>query len=440
MALRGSDLAAAIRRLVDLRAGKGEVDDIDHLANRRVRLLDELLTDELRKGLHKLRQVVQDRLQKAVSSRPGGERRPSLLRPRELVQHRAVSATLDYFFTRSDLSQIVDQTNPLAQLTHARRLTAIGPGGVDRKRARFDVRDVHLSHHGRICPIETPEGEAIGLILHLALHASLDEQGFLIAPYRKVVGGIIQEQVTYLRDEEESLCVAPADVPRNEKHITARHVIARSKGDFVEVPAEEVTHIGVSPQQMVGVSAGLIPFLEHDDANRALMGSNVQRQAVPLLITEAPIVATGMEEPAARHSSLVVKAEVAGVVRQIDARRIRIDDRDYHLRKFAALAGGTCQNQKPIVKVGEAVQAGQVIADGAATHQGELALGRNVLVAFMPWEGYNFEDAVILSERLAERDAFTSIHIEEYEVELRDNRLGEERFTARVPEPRRGPC
>ena len=430
LTLRGDDLARALRYLLDLYAGKGEVDDIDHLANRRVRLLDELLAEEVRESLFKLRRVVQDRMRKAAQR--------ELIRPRDLVNPKVVAAAIDHFFSRSELSQLVDQTNPLAQLTHERRLPAAGPGGVDRKRARFEVRDVHASHHGRLCPIETPEGDAVGLICHLALYAGLDEHGFLITPYRTVKEGRLGDEVRHLRaDEEEGQAIAPADVltgpNRPGQPLPGERVMARCRGDFQPASIGEVRLLGVSPGQQMGISTGLIPFLEHDDANRALMGSNMQRQAVPLLVTEAPLVATGLEAEAARQSALVVRAEVDGVVTRVDARRIAVGDRVHALRKFQVSTAGTCLNQKPIVAVGQQVRTGQVIADGPATREGELALGRNVLVAFMTWEGYNFEDAIVLSERLIHEDTFTSIHIEEFECELRDNRNGDEAFTNKVP-------
>jgi DNA-directed RNA polymerase subunit beta len=435
-ALTADDVARAIRYLLDLRAGRGEFDDVDHLQNRRVRLIDELLGEEVRKSLFKMRRVVQDRLRKSENKadRPSDEKKT--LRPSDLVNPRAVASAVEHFFARSEFSQPVDLTNPLAQLTHCRRLTAAGPGGVDRKRARFDVRDVHVSHLGRLCPIETPEGEAIGIISHLALFAAVDDLGFLVTPYRDVHGGVIGERVSSLRPDEEAGPIAPADVlaGRNAagERLPSDRVMARAGGDFEPFDPPAVRHVGVSPAQQVGVSAALIPFLEHDDANRALMGSNMQRQAVPLLRPEAPVVATGLEREAARQSSLVVRAEAAGVVTHVDARCVVVD-RVYPLRKFAA-ASGVCLNQRPAVTVGQRVKAGDVIADGPATSGGELALGRNVLVAFMTWQGYNYEDAIVLSERLVRDDVFTSLHVEEFTCDLREGRAGEEeRFTADVP-------
>ena len=332
---------------------------------------------------------------------------------------------------------MVDQTNPLAQLTHERRLSALGPGGLNRKRAGFEVRDVHISHYGRICPIETPEGTNIGLISSLSIYAGVDEYGFLITPYRRVGKRKLAEGrdgVVELRaDEESQAYLAPADTPSDGSKITQDRVIARIGGDFSYVNADSVQYIDISPKQMVGVSAGLIPFLEHDDANRALMGSNMQRQAVPLLVTEPPLVATGLEKDVARNSGMVVRAERGGTVTYVDAERIKVDEREYLLRKFVGLNERTCLNQKPIVKIGQKVKEGAVLADGAATYQGELSLGRNVLVAFMSWEGYNFEDAIIISEKLVKEDTYTSIHIEEFEIEIRETKLGREEFTRDIP-------
>src|SRR5262249_31252585 len=301
-------------------------------------------------------------------------------------------------------------------------------------RAGFDVRDVHISHYGRICPIETPEGTNIGLISHLSIYAGVDEYGFLITPYRTVKHRKLTDDVKQLRAHEESFAhLAPADAPTDGQKITQDRIIARIGGDFASVPSDQVQYIDVSPKQMVGVSAGLIPFLEHDDANRALMGSNMQRQAVPLLVTEPPIVSTGLEKDVAYNSGMVVRAEKGGTVTFVDATRIRVDEREYALRKFTGLNEHTCLNQKPIVRVGQKVKKGQVLADGAATHKGELSLGRNVLVAFMSWDGYNFEDAIIISEKLVENDTYTSIHIEEFEIEIRETKLGKEEFTRDIP-------
>jgi len=424
--LRAEDLVEAVRYLMRLRRGEGQVDDIDHLGNRRVRTLDELAGDELRKGFLKLRRTVQERM----SLREGKD-----LSPRSLINSRTISAAIDYFFARSDLSQVVNQTNPLSQLSHLRRLTAMGPGGLNRKRAGFEVRDVHISHYGRICPIETPEGPNIGLITNLSVFAAVDELGFLITPYREVKKGKPTGKVVYLRaDQEEGHTLAPADIFRHQRP-SGNHgeVTARRDGEFVTCPVTQLEYVDVSPLQIVGISSSLIPFLEHDDANRALMGANMQRQAVPLLTCEPPLVATGMERVVAEHSGMVVRAEEDGVVTYVDSRRIVIGERTYHLTKFARLNEGTCLNQRPVVRVGERVKRGQVIADGPSTCRGELALGKNVLVAFMPWDGYNFEDAILVSERLIKEDLFTSVHIEEFEVQVRETKLGREEFTRDIP-------
>jgi DNA-directed RNA polymerase subunit beta len=425
MTLKALDYLNAIRYVLKLRAGEGHIDDIDHLGNRRVRTIDELASDELRKGFLKLRRTVQERM---------SIRDQQDMTPRTLINPKSISAAIEYFFGRGELSQVVDQTNPLSQLTHERRLSALGPGGLNRKRAGFDVRDVHISHYGRICPIETPEGTNIGLISHLSIYATVDDYGFLVTPYKKIHQRKLTNKVENLRaDEEAQLHLAPADAPVDGGALAADRIIARFGGDFESVSSDKIQYMDVSPKQMVGVSAGLIPFLEHDDANRALMGSNMQRQAVPLLITEPPLVSTGLEKAVAQNSGMVVRAEKAGTVTYVDSTRIRVDEREYVMRKFVGLNEHTCQNQKPIVKVGQKVKAGQVIADGAATRNGELSLGRNVLVAFMSWEGYNFEDAIIISERLVENDTYTSIHIEDFEIEIRETKLGKEEFTRDIP-------
>ncbi len=433
MTLRADDLIAAIQYLNKLRANDPsvEIDDIDHLGNRRLRTIDELASDELRKGFLKLRRTVQERMSlKDIED----------MTPRSLVNPKSISAAIEYFFGRGELSQVVDQTNPLSMLTHERRLSALGPGGLNRKRAGFEVRDVHISHYGRICPIETPEGTNIGLISSLAIYAGVDDYGFLVTPYHKVKNGKLEfdkegKAVTeWLRaDQEHEARLAPADVTIENGKLTGESVIARYHGDFQIIPCDQVQYIDVAPSQMVGVSAGLIPFLEHDDANRALMGSNMQRQAVPLLITDPPLVGTGMEVEAAHNSSMIVKARTKGTVTYADARRIEIGGDVYNLRKFVGLNERTCQNQKPIVTVGDKIEKGQVIADGAATYQGELALGRNVLVAFMAWDGFNFEDAIIISEELVQNDVYTSIHIEEFDIEIRETKLGREEFTRDIP-------
>ncbi len=427
MTLRPEDFIESIRYIMKLRAGEGLVDDIDDLGNRRLRTIDELSGDEIRKGFLKLRRTVQERM---------SIKDPKEMTPRTLINTKSVSSAIEFFFGRSELSQVVDQTNALSTLAHERRLSALGPGGLNRKRAGFEVRDVHISHYGRICPIETPEGTNIGLIAQLSIFAAVDEYGFLITPYRKVSRSKITDEVVNLRaDEDLAAVLAPADVPQDDnKKIKGTTVLSRQGGDFREVAPEDVTYCDVSPKQLVGVSASLIPFLEHDDANRALMGSNMQRQAVPLLRPEPPIVATGMEKPVAQNSGLVVRTKRAGTVTYVDSQRIIIDDEDeYELRKYVGMNERTCLNQTAIVRQGQKVKKGQIVADGAGTNQGELALGKNVLVGFMAWDGFNFEDAILISESLLKDDRFTSIHIEEFDVEIRETKLGREEFTRDIP-------
>ena len=427
MILRSEDFVNSMKYMIKLRNNEGYTDDIDHLGNRRLRTIDELAADELRKGFLKLRRTVQERMSLKDPNEIG--------KIAELVNSKSISSAIDFFFGRGELSQVVDQTNPLSQLTHERRLSALGPGGLNRKRAGFEVRDVHISHYGRICPIETPEGTNIGLIASLSIYADLDDYGFLITPYRVVRDGKVSGETKYLRaDEEMSSVLAPPEVVEKDLHLRKGLVLARVNGDLATVPSKEVQYIDISPRQTVSVSAALIPFLEHDDANRALMGSNMQRQAVPLIRTDPPIISTGMEKPVAQNSGMLVKAERSGTVTFVDAMRILVDDADdYELRKFHGLNERTCLNQKPIVKKGQRVKKGQIIADGPATLQGELALGQNVLVAFMTFDGYNFEDAIVISERLVKDDVFTSIHIEEYDVEIRETKLGREEFTRDIP-------
>ncbi len=456
MVLRPEDFVCALRYLLALRAGEGQVDDIDHLGNRRLRTIDELAADELRKGFLKLRRTVQERMSLKDPETIG--------KIAELVNTKAISSAIDFFFGRSELSQVVDQTNPLSQLTHERRLSALGPGGLNRKRAGFEVRDVHISHYGRICPIETPEGNNIGLIASLGIYSSVDEYGFLITPYRKVERGQVNGDIVQLRaDEEMRTTLAPPDVvqpasdgialpgveeradylarthrgAQRERHpvkLKDGPLLARVEGDLRQVASDEVEYVDISPKQTVGVSAALIPFLEHDDANRALMGSNMQRQAVPLICTDPPIIATGMERAVAQNSGMVVRARKGGKVTYVDAERIVVGDTDeYLLRKFVGLNERTCLNQRPVVHPGERVSTGQIIADGAATHRGELALGRNVLVAFLTFDGYNFEDAILISERLVKNDAFTSVHVESHDIEIRETKLGREEFTRDIP-------
>jgi len=426
MVLRPEDFVGALKYILALRAGEGILDDIDHLGNRRLRTIDELAVEELRKGLLKLRRTVQERISIKAPDQ--------LNRISEVINSKAVGSAIEYFFGRGELSQVVDQTNPLSQLTHERRLSALGPGGLNRKRAGFEVRDVHISHYGRICPIETPEGTNIGLISSLAVYSAIDEYGFLITPYRQVERGKVNGKLVHLRaDEEMAATIAPPHILEENK-LPDEWVLARVKGDLGKVNAKEVQYIDISPKQIVGVSASLIPFLEHDDANRALMGSNMQRQAVPLLRTEPPIVGTGMEPYVALNSGMVVTAKQSGTVTFVDSTRIVINDTDeYELSKFKGLNERTCLNQKPIVKPGQKVKAGQIIADGPATCNGELALGRNLLVAFMPFDGYNFEDAILISEKMLHEDGYTSIHIDEFEVEVRETKLGREEFTRDIP-------
>ncbi len=431
MTLRVEDVLNSLKYLMLLRSGDAayDVDDIDHLGNRRLRTIDELASDEMRKGFLKLRRTVQERMSLKEPDQ--------LERVAELVNTKSISSAIDFFFGRGELSQVVDQTNPLSQLTHERRLSALGPGGLNRKRAGFEVRDVHISHYGRICPIETPEGTNIGLIASLSIYSTVDEYGFLITPYRKVERHKVNGEICYLRaDEEMRGVLAPPEVvdPGAGGKLREGGVLARVNGDLAQVPSKEVQYVDISPKQTVGVTAALIPFLEHDDANRALMGSNMQRQAVPLLKTEPPIVCTGMERAVAENSGMIVRADKPGTVTYVDAERIIVEGTDeYELRKFQGLNERTCLNQKPIVRVGQKVKKGQIIADGPATMNGELSLGRNVLVGFMTCDGYNFEDAIVISEKLVKDDVFTSVHIEEYEIEIRETKLGREEFTRDIP-------
>ncbi|MEM1424620.1 MAG: DNA-directed RNA polymerase subunit beta, partial [Planctomycetota bacterium] len=403
------------------------VDDIDHLGNRRLRALDELATEEMREGFLKLRRTIQERM----SVKEPDE----LTKIADLVNSKSVSSAIDFFFGRSELSQVVDQTNPLSTLVHERRLSALGPGGLNRKRAGFEVRDVHISHYGRVCPIETPEGTNIGLICSLGIFASIDEYGFIRTPYREIKNGKATDQTVHLRaDEEMRAVLAPAEALTPEGKLPDGLVLARVDGELTEVKSDQVEYADIAPKQIVGVSAALIPFLEHDDANRALMGSNMQRQAVPLIKVDPPCVATGMEEHVGRNSGMVVRAKRAGMVTYVDAERIIIDNADeYELRKFRGLNERTCQNQKPIVELGQEVEADDVIADGASTKQGELAIGKNCMVAFNTFDGYNFEDAIVINEKIVKDDTFTSIHIDSFDVEIRETKLGREEFTRDIP-------
>ena len=429
MTLRADDFIDAVKYIIGLRNNEGEVDDIDHLGNRRLRTIDELAGGEIRKGLLKLRKTVQERM----STMKEGEQP---LRIADLVNSKSVSSSINFFFGRGELSQIVDQTNSLSQLTHERRLSALGPGGLNRRRAGFEVRDVHISHYGRICPVETPEGTNIGLISSLAIFATVDEYGFLLSPYYKVEKGKVTGSVAFLRADEEmkAIFAPPSAVDPETNRIPEGMVLARQQGELAQVTHDEVNYVDVSPKQIVGLSAALIPFLEHDDANRALMGSNMQRQAVPLLKCQAPLVQTGMEEMAGRYSSMVVRAQKAGTVTAVDATKVVINHTDeYKLEKFFGLNERTCLNQRPIVKLGQRVEKDQTLADGGGTSNGVLALGRNVLCAFMSYEGFNFEDAIIVSERLVRNDSFTSIHINEFDAEIRETPLGKEEFTNDIP-------
>ncbi len=427
------DIVSSVSYQFGLFYNLGEVDDIDHLGNRRLRSVGELLQNQIRVGLSRLERVVKERM--AIQDL-------DKVQPRDLINIRPVSAAIKEFFGSSQLSQFMDQPNPLAELTHKRRLSALGPGGLNRDRASFAVRDVHYSHYGRICPIETPEGPNIGLIGSLATYARINEYGFIEAPYRKIdkATGKITNQIDYLTaDEEDQFIIAQANEPLTEEGTLANErVTVRKREEILEVERSDVDYLDVSPRQLISVATGMIPFLENDDATRALMGSNMQRQAVPLLIPEAPVVGTGIEYKAACDSGVVLLAREAGVVTRVTADEIIIhtvtnEDHGYRLTKFARSNQGTCINQHPIVKEGEVVAKGQVIADGPSTDQGEISLGRNALIGFMTWEGYNYEDAVLISERLVKDDMYTSIHIEEYESEARDTKLGPEEITRDIP-------
>jgi DNA-directed RNA polymerase subunit beta len=427
------DIAASVNYIIYLLYDIGSVDDIDHLGNRRLRSVGELLQNQFRIGLSRMERVVKERM--TIQD-------VDIITPQALINIRPVTASIKEFFGSSQLSQFMDQTNPLAELTHKRRLSALGPGGLSRERAGFEVRDVHHSHYGRMCPIETPEGPNIGLIGSLSTYARINEYGFIEAPYRKVdkERNVVTDEIVYLTaDEEDEFIIAQGNEPLDEEgRFIDDRVMARVKDDIHEVDKNSVDFMDVSPKQVVSVATAMIPFLENDDANRALMGANMQRQGVPLIRTEAPIVGTGMEYKAARDSGVVVIAREDGVVVKLSATYIQIrNDKGeittYNLHKFKRSNQGTCINQKPIVEVGEEVKAGQIIADGASTDYGEIALGKNVLMGFMTWEGYNFEDAILISEKLVKDDVYTSIHIEEYESEARDTKLGPEEITRDIP-------
>ncbi|MEJ2684739.1 MAG: DNA-directed RNA polymerase subunit beta [Candidatus Sulfobium sp.] len=431
--LTDKDIVEIVRYILNLRTGKGEVDDIDHLGNRRIRGIGELLENQFRIGLVRMERAIKEKMTLTELE---------TAMPHDLINSKPVMAAVKEFFGSSQLSQFMDQTNPLSEITHKRRLSALGPGGLTRERAGFEVRDVHPTHYGRICPIETPEGPNIGLITSLASYARVNDYGFIEVPYRKVVNGRVTGEVQYFSAiEGERFIIAEATSPLDKKgNLVGEAVSAREGGDFRIVTPQEVNYMDVSPKQVVGISAALIPFLENDDANRALMGSNMQRQAVPLLRPEAPLVGTGMEFVAARDSGALVLARRAGKVESVDASRVvvRTTGGDggvdiYSLVKFQRSNQATCINQRPVVSVGDKVKQGDILADGQSTDFGELALGENVLVAFMPWGGYNFEDAILLSERLVKEDVYTSIHIEEFEVEARETKLGSEEITRDIP-------
>src|SRR6186713_2990935 len=435
MTLSNEDILDVVKILVELRNGRGEVDDIDHLGNRRVRCVGELAENQYRSGLARIEKAVKERL---------GQAETEALMPHDLINSKPISAALKEFFGASQLSQFMDQTNPLSEITHKRRVSALGPGGLTRERAGFEVRDVHPTHYGRVCPIETPEGPNIGLINSLALYAQLNEYGFLETPYRRVADGKVTNQIDYLSAiEEGKYVIAQASATLDpEGKLIDELVSARDNGESVLTSAERIQYMDVAPTQIVSVAASLVPFLEHDDANRALMGANMQRQAVPLVRTEAPLVGTSMEGRVAIDSGVCVIARREGIVEGVDAERIVIratageDDQVpdiYHLTKYQRSNQSTCYNQKPIVRPGEHVKKGDVLADGPATDMGELALGQNVVVAFMPWQGYNFEDSILVSERIAKEDIYTSVHIEEFECVARDTKLGKEEITKDIP-------
>ena len=435
--LRKEDIVSCIKALVELRDGKGDIDDIDHLGNRRVRSVGELMENQYRVGLLRMERAIKERMSSVEID---------TVMPQDLINAKPAAAAVREFFGSSQLSQFMDQTNPLSEVTHKRRLSALGPGGLTRERAGFEVRDVHPTHYGRMCPIETPEGPNIGLINSLATFARVNKYGFIETPYRKVVEGKVTDEVSYMSATEEMRhTVAQANANVNDEGAFNNELVStRKNGDYTLSPRENVDLIDVSPKQLVSVAASLIPFLENDDANRALMGSNMMRQAVPLLQAEAPLVGTGIEEVVARDSGAAIMAKRAGIIDQVDAQRIvvrathdlELGDAGvdiYRMRKFQRSNQNTCINQRPLVKVGDTVLKGEVIADGPSTDIGELALGKNVVVAFMPWNGYNYEDSILISERITRDDVFTSIHIEEFEVAARDTKLGPEEITRDIP-------
>ena len=442
------DIFASVNYLLGLDHGIGTTDEIDHLGNRRVRSVGELLQNQFRIGFSRMERVIRERM--TLQNQENGE-----ITPQSLVNIRPVVAAIKEFIGSSPLSQFMDQNNPLAELTHKRRLSALGPGGLSRDRAGFEVRDVHYSHYGRMCPIETPEGPNIGLISYLASYAKINEYGFVEAPYRKVkkiydennnlIEQVVTDEVEYMTaDVEDEYVVAQANEPLDEgKHFIRPRVSARRRDEILEIDAEKVDYMDVSPRMMVSVATACIPFLENDDCNRALMGSNMQRQAVPLMVTQQPIVATGMEYKAATDSGTAVLAKSNGVVEKVDADHVVVRNEqgaleDYSLIKFARSNAGTCINQRPIVEVGETVTAGQVLADGPAMRNGEISLGKNALIGFMTWEGYNYEDAIVVSERVVAEDLLTTINISRHEIDARDTKLGPRGDHPRDPQPFRG--
>ncbi|MDO8535612.1 MAG: DNA-directed RNA polymerase subunit beta [Candidatus Omnitrophota bacterium] len=424
--LNAETLIKVILKLIAVKNGEANIDDIDHLGNRRVRCVGELLLNQIRIGMVRAERACRERMNLYDLAN---------VMPHNLLNAKLISSVIRDFFGRSQLSQFMDQTNPLAEMTHKRRLSGLGPGGLNRDRAGFEVRDVHYSHYGRLCPIETPEGPNIGLISSLSTYGKLNEFGFIETPYRKVENGRVTDKIDYLSaDVEDMYIIAQANAKIDDKgHFVDDKVFSRFKDDFIKAAPKDIQYMDVSPRQLVSVAASLIPFLEHDDANRALMGSNMQRQAVPLMEPEAPFVGTGMEYRTAKDSGAVVIATAAGTVSSVDSEEIVVSGKAYKLRKFERSNANTCINQRPLVKLGQSVKAGEVIADGVGTKDGELALGRNVVVAFMPWRGYNFEDAILMSQKMVSGDVFTSIHIEEFEIEARDTRLGNEEITRDIP-------
>jgi DNA-directed RNA polymerase subunit beta len=441
--LTHEDIIAIIKYLLELRTGEKNTDDIDHLGNRRVRTVGEQLGQQLSVGLARMARTMKEKMNIGDKE---------TLTPQELVNARTISSVINTFFGTSQLSQFMDQTNPLAELTHKRRLSALGPGGLTRERAGFEVRDIHYTHYGRLCPIETPEGPNIGLISSLSVFAKINDFGFIETPYREVKNGKMTKNISYLSsDDEDRATIAQVNLNMKDDAFLDERVLARHRGEFITPTTDEITHMDVAPNQMVSAAASLIPFLEHDDANRALMGSNMQRQAVPLLKPQAPLVGTGLERNVAKDTRAVVTTEFTGVVDRVDSKSIRIkidkkahrqdkfslknadDYIKYDLTKFQRTNQDTCINQRPLVEKGQKVKAGDIIADGAATERGDLALGSNVLVSFMPWKGYNYEDAIIISERLVAEDVYTSIHVQEFELQVRDTKRGEEELTREIP-------